>query len=452
MKKIVLKLLIVIVLILILAASSVIVLKTYKSEHNFKIVLITVDALRQDHLSCYGYYRKTSPNIDKTAAKGIVFNNFFSPSSWTSPSMASLFTSEYPINHGVIHGFCHDGKVYRQELLAEEFVTLAEILKRNGYATFGATANLHLAKHLGFAQGFNYFYCGRFENAEKINSVVLSWKKYLSKCKKYFLWIHYIDPHDPYAARLPWIKEYYPLFNTKKGLSSLGMKKLKKIPSLKKGSEDLKCLIALYDSEINYVDHHLGRLIDELNLDKNSLIIITSDHGEGFLEHNFIGHINKLYNELIKIPLIIKLPDSNKKKIINREGVITDIMPTILGVLGISFNGDSKDGVNLFGESLMPDRFLFSEISTFWLFQKSIFTKEWKYIYDYMCQREELYNLAADREESANLILKEPLRGKEMKDTLDRWMASSDKFQAVEKEIEPDKGMVNKLKAMGYID
>jgi len=125
------------------------------SQNDFNIVLITIDTLRADHLSCYGYERETSPNIDKVAEKGILFKNVIAPSSWTAPSMVSLFTSTYPINHGVIHGFNFRKKrekrnQYRQAVFSDELTTLPEILKKQGYTTFGVSSNHNLKKNLGF--------------------------------------------------------------------------------------------------------------------------------------------------------------------------------------------------------------------------------------------------------------------------------------------------------------
>jgi arylsulfatase A-like enzyme len=136
-------------------------LKAEVSKDDFNIVLITIDALRADHLSCYGYERNTSPNIDDIAEKGIIFKNAIAPSSWTAPSMVSLFTSVYPINHGVVHGIRYvDSKtIYNQEVFSNELITLAEILKGHGYTTFGVASNLHLNEKFGFARGFNYFQC-----------------------------------------------------------------------------------------------------------------------------------------------------------------------------------------------------------------------------------------------------------------------------------------------------
>lgn len=117
------------------------------------IVLITINTLRADHLSCYGYERKTTPNIDAIAEKGIIFKNVIAPSSWTAPSMASLFTSTYPLNHGVIHRI--KNRIEKKEVLSEELEALPEILRKRGYTTFGISSNHNLTEELGFARGFD---------------------------------------------------------------------------------------------------------------------------------------------------------------------------------------------------------------------------------------------------------------------------------------------------------
>jgi hypothetical protein len=153
------------------------------------ILLITIDTLRADHLSSYGYERQTTPNIDAIAKQGIRFTNAYATSPWTAPSIASIMTSLYPINHGVQHGFIQDYKAYRQEILNDKFDTLAELLKAKGYNTFAAVANVHMTEELGFSQGFDYYYCKGFETAPQINEVVFSWKDSIRESEKYFLTI-----------------------------------------------------------------------------------------------------------------------------------------------------------------------------------------------------------------------------------------------------------------------
>lgn len=428
------------------------------STHDSNIVLITIDTLRADHLSCYGYERNTSPNIDKIAKEGIRFTNAIATSSWTSPSMASIMTSLYPISHGVRRGFVKAGKAYEQEALNDGFHTLAEILRNNGYTTFGAVANVLMAEEQGFAQGFDYYHCEGFEEAAVINNVIFSWKGKIKKSKKFFIWIHYIDPHDEYRARSPWISDYAAeLWIGNTHLSKQTMEELRKsTPTIKKKENMLEYLIALYDSEINYLDYHIGNLIYKLGLDKNSLIVITSDHGEEFLCHGSLGHGNSLYQELIHVPLIIKQPPSYKKPIISvidEPASIIDIMPTILGVLGIT---PSK---KIMGKNLLEKEewsrgqkrdYLFSEISQWYVFN-AILKNNWKYIYNTCKQEEELYDITKDHEESDNLVHQEVSIAKELRKELLNWASTSPKAPSTKKKTKPSKEIEEKLKALGYI-
>jgi len=425
---------------------------------DFNIVLITIDTLRADHLSCYGYQRKTSPNIDNIARKGILYTNAIATSPWTSPSMASIMTSLYPISHGVKHGFIKSGKVYKQEILNEEIDTLAEILKNHGYTTFGAVANVHMVKELGFAQGFDYYYCEDFDDASVINDVIFSWKDKIKKSKKFFLWVHYFDPHDYYHARSPWINDYAAeLWIGNTDLSKKTMVELKKlIPIFEKKMSALEYLIALYDSEISYVDYHIGHLIYKLELDKSSLIIITSDHGEEFLDHGSLGHSHTLYQELIRVPLIIKLPFNFKdyvNKVVDESVSIIDIMPTILGLLGITAPSEIK-GKNLLEKKKLlqgqKHNCLFSELSKRKIL-KTILRKNWKYVYNYWTQKAELYNITKDHKELKNLISQETSIAKELKRELLTWVLTSPKAPSIKRKVKPAKEIEDKLKALGYI-
>ena len=294
------------------------------TQNDFNIVLITIDTLRADHLSCYGYERTTSPNIDAIAQKGIIFRNAIAPSSWTAPSMASLFTSVYPVNHGVIHGIGYKkGETINiQEVFSAELRTLPEILQEQGYSTFGVASNLHLSEKFGFARGFDYFHCLPWVPAERVNGTIASWQDEIKNADKFFLWVHYFDPHHFYQARSPWIEDYTSQALTDElGLSQKTWSELTSlIPMLQQNPQALANLIALYDSEINFVDSAIGDLFKGLALDDNTLVIITADHGEEFLDHGGLGHGESLYQEVIHIPLIVKLPYREKKEIVHEYG------------------------------------------------------------------------------------------------------------------------------------
>jgi len=430
------------------------------SKDDFNIVLITIDTLRADHLSCYGYERKTSPNIDKIAEKGIIFKNVIAPSSWTAPSMASLFTSVYPINHGVMHGIGYKKNKNKQEVFSEELITLAEILQYD-YTTFGVASNLHLNDKFGFARGFDYFKCLSFLPAPSVNKVIYSWEDKIKKSDKFFLWVHYFDPHNPYEARKPWIGRYTSKALIQRlNLSKKPWHKLLKI--IGKEPQALSNLIALYDSEINYVDLYIGELFQRFELDKETLIIITSDHGEEFLEHGELGHGNNLYQETIHIPLIIKLPHSSKKEIVEKYVNLIDIMPTILNILDIN-PPEQTLGKSLWGDKrplLWLKRLIFRKKKSEYSFSqldetsilKTIITPEWKYIYNYKDETEQLYNIKSDPLELYNLVGKNIKQRNKLKEQLFNWVSYSKKYPTKKNPFQLSPEEKEELKKLGYIE
>ena len=457
-----------IVIVYLLAGNLVLFqdnLQAEGSKDDFNIVLITIDALRADHLSCYGYERNTSPTIDRISEKGIIFKNAIAPSSWTAPSMASLHTSLYPINHGVIHGIGYkkNKTVHVQEVFSDELTTLAEILKTRGYTTFGVASNLHLSEKFGFARGFDYFKCLSFLPARPVNKTIYSWEDKIKKSDKFFLWVHYFDPHDPYSSRSPWIEKYIP----EKSVDKLNLS-LKTVPALsklitkfKKDPQILSNLIALYDSEINFVDSYIGQLIHKFELDKNTLIIITADHGEEFLDHGYFGHGHNLYQETIHIPLIIKLPDGTKKETINNHVNLIDVMPTILDMLSIDppkqTLGKSlvkKKGLLSWLKELLSRKdssdYTFSELTRGPIF-KTILTPEWKYIYNYKNKKEQLYNIKSDSSELNNLVSKSTEQRNKLKEQLLDWASNSKKYPTKKQPIHLSPQEKEKLKGLGYI-
>ena len=434
-----------------------------KLDSDVNIVLITIDTLRADHLSCYGYPRKTSPNIDKIAEKGIIFKNSIAPSSWTAPSMVSLFTSVYPINHGVIHGFVRDDTVLRQNIFSDELTTLTEILNTHGYTTFGVASNHHLSEKFGFARGFDYFKYLPSLPAQFVNKAIYSWESEIKRSDKFFLWIHYYDPHNPYAPRTPWIEHYTSKELTKKlKLYQKPMRSLEQlIPQLKKYPQALSNLIALYDSEINYVDYFIGLLMQKFELDKNTLIVITSDHGEEFLEHGYLCHAHKLYQESIKIPLIIQFPNRTKKETFEKHINLIDIMPNILHILDINppehILGKSfweKKGLLWWAKhKLLKSQkinYNFSELDRNSIL-KTIMTSEWKYIYNYKDKTEQLYNIKADPLESNNLIDKKTEQRNQLKEQLFKWASTAKKYPTQKKLFQLPPKEKKKLENLGYI-
>jgi arylsulfatase A-like enzyme len=422
------------------------------SKDNFNVVLITIDTLRADHLSCYGYNRETSPHIDKVAERGILFKNTIAPSSWTAPSMVSLFTSTYPINHGVIHGFNfrrerEKRKQYSQAAFSDSLATLPEILKKQGYTTFGVSSNYNLTLRFGFARGFDYFKYRGYHlgsaTAEHINELVYLWEDKIKKSEKYFLWVHYMDPHYPYNARSPWIEHYDPQLLSKAN------------PPAPPNPVDL------YDSEINYVDSYVRNFMQKFDLDKKTLLIITSDHGEQFFERGRLGHAWNLHQEEIHVPLIIQLPDRSEMVKIENQTSLLDIVPTILHVLDIDPPEQTigkvllkdKEPLNwlktMFSRA-SESRHIFSELDKVSAL-KAIITPAWKYIYNYKNKTDQLYSITSDPNELNNLADKNPKQCTQLNKELLHWAATSKTYPVKSKSFEMSQEEKEKLEAMGYV-
>src|SRR5262245_39928490 len=172
------------------------------------VVLITIDTLRPDRRPLYGYRRKTTPFLDELADRAAVFDRAYSTSSWTAPAMASLFTSLPPRAHGVVKGFVANEQVLGQDLLSDRFDTLAEILSRNGWQTFGVSTNAHLTTATGFGQGFTELRSLWWDGAARANDEALALAERLRTAERWFLWVHYFDPHFPYDHHQPWFDAY----------------------------------------------------------------------------------------------------------------------------------------------------------------------------------------------------------------------------------------------------
>jgi arylsulfatase A-like enzyme len=272
------------------------------------ILLIVIDTLRFDHLTPYGYRRDTSPNIERLLARaGTVVEEAYSQAPWTLPSVVSFLTSRYP---GEILG--DDSKTYGVPPGVE---TLAEALAELGYETGGFFGNRTLHDGNGFDRGFETFFSPpesntsvTFPDAGDLNARVLPWLE-AHRNAPFFLYVHYMDPHDPYAnpetagGRSP----FFPGYRGKlRGTDVHGIN-LGKI-ALENPREDVAQITALYDSEIRYVDRFLGELIESLppRVLANTLIVLTADHGEELFDHGGWKHGFSLYEDQIHVPLLVR--------------------------------------------------------------------------------------------------------------------------------------------------
>lgn len=412
-------------------------LRHLESRRRPNIILITLDALRPDHLGCYGYKRNTSPNIDKTAKEGAIFTQVIAQSSHTAPSNASLITSTYPNIHGV--------KDWGYHFNASIVKTLPVILKEHGYRTAFISDFLAFSLIKGFENGFdtfntlNTFTLGSINTRKQIIDITdwaIDWVEN-NRGKNFFLWLYYTDPHGPYIPPYPYDKmfigdQYYNI-NRKVPISenNYSQDSIGHIPKYLSYNNIMNAnyYISQYDAEIRHIDDQIGRLLQELknrDLEKNTVIIINSDHGEAMGEHNrYFCHANSLYDELIKIPLIIKWEDRIPSGIKNNTQVSSiDIMPTILDILRI------KKYKFMQGNSLLPllggQKYTFTVFaySEFWE-KKSVRTQGWKLIYDSKNKQYELYNLKNDPAELNDISAAEQTQFKFLKQKLDEYIKNS---------------------------
>jgi arylsulfatase A-like enzyme len=314
-----------------------------------KVILISIDTLRADHLHCYGYGRQTSPHIDALAVEGALFESVLAPAPWTLPSHVSLLTSLYGAHH----------QVYREDQRMDPGITtLAELLRTRGYLCSAFTGGGFLSSIYGFSKGFSSYQEGEGgvfhqDSAGRVYASVSEWLE-RNWNRDFFLFIHTYQPHSPYACPPPYkvmFLEEDAQFGHVDLLGHLGGKSeiFRPLPE-----PERKNIIALYDGEIRYTDECLiGPLIEklkQLEIYEDALVIFTSDHGEEFYDHGGWGHGQSMYNESLRVPLIIKFPDSRHKGRRIPEWVsLVDIMPTILEEAGIDYADENLDGISLTG-------------------------------------------------------------------------------------------------------
>ena len=392
------------------------------------IVLVSIDTCRADHLSCYGYQRKTTPNIDAVAKEGILFENVITPIPNTLPAHSSMLTGTIPPYHGV-----HDNHNYR---LPESNVTLAEILREHGYTTAGFVSTFVLDSQFGLDQGFDTYDddveggqgVARVLNerrAEVVSGVASAWLEEHAD-ERFFLFLHYFDPHSPYEPPEPFASDF---------------------------SDNL------YAGEIAYVDHHLGNVIEKLKrlgLYDSAMIIVTSDHGEGLGEHSETWHGYFIYHSTTKVPLIVKLPGNHKAARVQQTVALIDIVPTVLSNVGIQVPSEvqgqdlssyfagknrTKSKRYLYSESLVPTKHKCSPLF-------GLETHQWKYI---QASRPELYDLTDDPGETNNVVSMHPERADSFRERLRIVLKEQTRVIEEDRGLPLDQESIVRLEALGYV-
>ncbi len=427
-----------------------------KQQHAKKpnIILITLDTTRADRLGCYGYRRQTSPNIDKLANESILYTRAIAPSSWTLPSHASLFTGKFTSSHGArydlegpllltdaING-PKSWEMFRARGLAQNEVTLAEALKESGYTTAAVVGGPWLKRIFGLNKGFDYYNDSQISTldgrlADQVTASALSWLE-STREKNFFLFLNYFDPHWPYT--LP---------------EDFSLRFLPKGHKFSESKPTLEEINALYDAEILYMDYFIGQLIQKLKVDNlynNTLIIVTSDHGELLGEHGKLGHGSYLYQELLHVPLFIKYPAGEvSPKRTDLRLQLTDILPIICERVGITIprniQGTSPSQIK---HPIIAETYPLPLISKDGSWQ-SIFEDDFKFIWNSKDQHM-LFNLKDDPKENVNIIGQDSKRTEGMMTQMKQYLAKLPKPGPAVPVGEPDDQTKEALKSLGYVN
>lgn len=444
------------------------------------IVLITIDSLRHDHIGCYDYKRDTSPNIDDIAERSHRFSNVFSHAGMTRASFPTILTSSYTNMYG---GY---------ERITEERTVISEVLKQEDYSTAGFHSNLFLCADFGYQRGFDTFYDSKtdpgftaklrqfvktnldqdsflygvlqnlydateknagldvgsgYVKADEITDRSIEWVNQTDSDDR-FLWTHYMDVHHPYVPPEEYQLEFRDSPISDRQSIKLRRKMLESPDEVTR--KERQDLIDLYDAEIRFTDHEIGRLVNEVKnaWGEDTIVLITADHGEEFHEHGQYSH-NTVHDEGIHVPLIIEDGTSGEHDEI--VGLI-DLAPTIAEYAGCdipdNFYGNSLNSLvtngvwerdhiigDWGGSNGEPDRFFYR-------------SHDWKYIKN--PDTEQLYDLTTDPEEKNNIRDENPPTLSEIRSKIEEHQKLVSETSMDAGDVEMDEVVQDRLEKLGY--
>ena len=437
------------------------------------VLLLMVDTLRADHLSCYGYTASRTPHIDALAAEGLRFANAFSQASWTRPSVATILTGLYPASHGAVH---------KADILPDRVDTLAEMLARGGYHTVGFADNVNVSGAFNFQQGFDEFrylapsfffgaseaaaqltlYNGLrlvrerffahavdvhhyYQPAEVVTAEVKAWLgSPAARQEPFFVFAHYMDPHDPYFVH-PFNGEGYArVANPNPPPSVAGLYR------------------KLYDGEIAYLDEQLGVLFDDLRargLYDRTRIVLTADHGEEFQEHGGWWHGTTLYDEQIHVPLVVKpAVRGGGGRVVEEFATSLDIAPTVLTAARLTVPAALPGHALPLDGGAPPARAsVFAEEDLEGNVLQAVRTRDWKFIAANAgnprgLPPEALFELGRDPGEHTNLEASEPAEKETMRAELGRSVLEARSHAGATEQRGVDAATTERLRALGYVN
>lgn len=393
------------------------------------VVFIVLDTTRADALGPYGYERETTPSLDRFAAESLVFERAYSHVPWTIPSVASMFTAKTPIGHGIVEW---------GQKLNDELLTLAEVFQSHGYQTHGIVSHHAFREAYNLHQGFDTYDLSIIEanNPSRSSTAPLVSERGLAAVDElatsespFFLWLHYFDAHNDYMRH--------------------------------EGIDFGRRPRDVYDGEVLYQDQALGSFFDGLEargLTDDTIVIVISDHGEEFREHGMRYHTGQLYDESVRIPLIMRFPGFAPARI---SGVIgeSDVGPTLLSLMNLpvpeEFRGIAVEERERFipywagrrlGET--PNRGVYLETLR-WQNRRGLVRDNWKLIHDLKSKEWLLYDLKEDPGEKVNLYKSKKNIRKSMKKELATHTSQERYVQSAEA---LDEETVRILRSLGYVD
>jgi arylsulfatase A-like enzyme len=450
------------------------------------VILLTVDTLRSDVLGCYGQRKALSPNIDRLAASGIVFEQAITGGSWTQAAFPAMLTSTYPGLFGGCLG-----------RLSPERPSPIDALRASGYATAGFSTNPHLSRATGYDRGFRHFSdlvpnetdprlrgikggqrllqnslfqalatslgqpmrpARLYQSASDVTEQLADWVERVQQ--PFFAWAHYMDMHWPYhlEENLTHPSEIARAWQDLAVMN--GRSNYKRDGAITTAQQ--RRFMSLYEASLRYLDGHIGRLLGrltDLGRDANAVIIIVADHGEEFLEHDRWGHWeSNLFDEILRVPLVVRIPGLRQAQSIRRQVRLLDLMPTVLDLCGCPVPPD------LMGSSLVPlwtgrkDQYqgdvALSEMRRDPWHRIAVRTGAFKLIWDNRCpEQPALFDLRQDPRETHDVSAGHPEVVKQLRMAVDehlRRVADTGATQALEPDH--DEAVTTRLRNLGYLE
>jgi arylsulfatase A-like enzyme len=417
------------------------------------VLFVILDAARARQFGAYGYERATTPELDRLASDGVLFERAFTPAAYTLGAMSSVWTSQQP--------HLHHSAVSFSARLPSETLTLAQLLAARGVLAAGFVANAMAGTGFGLERGFSEFHevFRQGSDADVMRGALEAWLA-SHREQRFFLYAHFREPHFPFDPPPPFDTKFGPPGPIPKAarrdqswLTELNQGRRRPAP------DELTHLVRLYDGGLAFADQELGRLrrsLEASGLWEKTVVIVAADHGESLGEHGFIGHNVQLYEETIQIPLIVRLPGGPRGVRLRGLVDLLDVAPTVLDVFGARGEGGSDREFR--GRSLLPviagapgKPAVLSR--TVW--DRPIYAlrdEAFKFVYDTRTGAEELYDLAADPREARSLAAADPLRAAYYRGELQHWISEAARGRAAQAEqARLTREQCDNFRTLGYV-